>query len=133
VENIAIYTFLAALIAIAVPIAQNLDRNEATRMPNTPGTRIVGKVFGLVLFAGIIGVLMIPVYVIGRKYAARLPAEIDTVSALAPFFPPAAFPQPWMPHLVAAHLRDLAAHHLGMRPYDVRDQTPLAARNTARI
>src|SRR5688500_4880730 len=82
VENIAIYGFLAALIAIAVPIAQRLDSDDATRVQPTPGGRVVGRAFGLVLFGSIIAVLMIPVYVIGKRYAARLPAEVDDMGAL---------------------------------------------------
>src|SRR5215207_3689487 len=46
VENIAIYGFLAALIAIAVPIAQRLDANDATRAQPTPGGRVAGKAVG---------------------------------------------------------------------------------------
>ena len=54
-ENIAIYTFLAALIAIAVPIPQSMDRNEATKIENpSVGTRLVGKAFGLILFGAVL-------------------------------------------------------------------------------
>jgi len=125
-ENIAIYGLLAALIAIAVPIAQRLDSDEATRVEPTPGGRVVGKAFGLVLFGSIIAVLMIPVYVIGRRYAARLPAEVDNMGALARYFPRGVDSSgEWTATLVAEHVRDLVSTELGIPPSSLREDTPL--------
>jgi hypothetical protein len=126
VENIAIYGFLAALIAIAVPIAQRLDSNEATRVQPTPGGHVVGKAFGLLLFGSIIAVLMIPVYVIGKRYAARLPAEIDDMGALARYFPRGGGSDgDWTVTRVAEHLRDLVSAELDIAPSSLREDTPL--------
>jgi hypothetical protein len=128
VENIAIYGFLAGLIAIAVPIAQKLDAKGPPPIPDNAGTRIVGKVFGLVLFAGIISVLMVPVYFIGRRYAARLPAEVRSMGDLARFFQPAVVaPQAWTPDVVAPHVRDLVSRRLNVPPGSLSDQTPIAS------
>ncbi len=126
VENIAIFGFLAALIAIAVPIAQRLDSDEATRVQPTPGGRVVGKASGLLLFGSIIAVLMIPVYVIGKRHAARLPAEVDDMGALARHFPRVAGSNgEWTTTLVAEHLRDLVSTELGIPPSSLREDTPL--------
>jgi hypothetical protein len=126
IENLAIYAFFAALIAIAVPIAQKLDSNPATRMDKpSPGMEVVGHALGLILFGSVIAVLMVPVYVVGRKYASRLPREIATLSDLARHFPAGPVPAPWTPTDVFPHVRDLAAAHLNLSPAALRDNTPL--------
>lgn len=146
VENIAIYGFLACLIAVAVPIAQNLDRDEVTRVPDVPGIEVVGKKLVMYLFAGIIAVLMIPVYVIGRRYAARLPAKVTDVGSLAKYFPPPGafsgrdaqsdagdFGDEWGTEAVWDHLADLAARHLRQSPGSFRPDTRLRAPDSARL
>ena len=131
VENIAIYTFLAALIAIAVPIAQRLDRDPATRVDPTPVNRLVGKALGIVLFATAIAVLMVPVYVVGRRYAARLPDGLETVGSLAPFFPSPGVADAWRPDVVATHLRELIAHDLGLPPAQLTYDTVICSAGQA--
>jgi hypothetical protein len=127
VENIAIYTFLAALIAIAVPIAQSMDRNEATKIENpSVGTRLVGRALGLILFAAIIAVLMIPVYAIGRRYASRLPKQLDTVGSLAPYAVPTGPQETWTRADVEDHLRDLVAAALHRNPRAIDAATRLS-------
>ncbi len=106
VESAATYLFLAALIAIAVPIAQRLDANEATRIAPTPGTQLIGKAFGLVLFGSIIAALMIPVRLYGIRYAARLPKGFDGLGLLSHHFPTSGG-EGWTAQRVAEHLRDL--------------------------
>ena len=106
VESAATYLFLAALIAIAVPIAQRLDANEATRIAPAPGTQLIGKAFGLVLFGSIIAALMIPVRLYGIRYAARLPKGFDGLGPLSHHFPTAGR-EGWTAPRVAEHLRDL--------------------------
>jgi hypothetical protein len=126
VENIAIYTFFAALIAIAVPIAQSMDRNESTRIENPGvGARLLGRAFGLVLFAVIIAVLMIPVYAIGRRYAARLPRGFDTIASLVPHIPLSGEARLWTRADVESHLRDLVAAALNRPPSEIVAATKL--------
>lgn len=107
VENIAILTFLAALITLVVPVA----RWDAIRTENPSLFQsLVGRVFGLTLSAILIGMLMIPVYFLGRRYASRIPPAIDTIATLACYFHgPAADPRTWTPADVESHLRDLIA------------------------
>lgn len=128
VENIAFYTFFAALIAIAVPIAQRLDSNPATRIDNpTVEDRVIGKALALVLFAVIIAILMIPVYVIGRRYACRLPECVGGIGELACFVPSSdACCEPWAVAIVSEHLRDLVSRELGMPAERVNHEMPLA-------
>jgi hypothetical protein len=128
IENIAIYGFFAGLIAIAVPIAQRLDSDPATRINPSPGAKVIGHALGLLLFGVIIAVLMVPVYLIGRRYACRLPKEIDSMAALARRFPKAGDPaESWTPTNVTDHLRDLVAEALALQPSGVRDSTMLRA------
>ena len=54
IENTAIYGFLAALIAIAVPIARHFDNDPATRVEPTFLNHIVGHKIALYLFQLII-------------------------------------------------------------------------------
>jgi hypothetical protein len=130
VENIAFYVFFAALIAIAVPIARRLDANEATRVEPTVRNRLAGKAFGLILFASIIGILMIPVYVIGRRYAVRLPQRVDDLGEVARHIPPTAeVSRDWTAELVATHLRELVATELGIAPSSLHDKSALHAMN----
>ena len=126
VENIAIYTFLAALIAIAVPIAQSMDRNETTKIENPGiGTRLLGRAFGLVIFGAIIAVLMIPVYVVGRRYAARLPRGFDTIASLVPHIPLSGEARLWTRADVESHLRDFVAAALNRPPSEITAATKL--------
>jgi hypothetical protein len=126
VENIAIFGFLAALIAIAVPIAQRFDSDEATRVQPTPVGRLAGRAFGLIVFGSITGVLMIPVYVIGRRYASRLPATVNNMGVLASYFPhKTAANDGWTPPLVAEHVRDLVTTELGIPSSSLANDTPL--------
>ena len=116
VENVAKFTFLAALIAIAVPIAQRLDANEATRIdPNVP-ERIAGKALGLLLFGLIIALLMVPVYAIGRKYASKLPNIPDMATLAYIALPPQ--DDHWDTMDIAEHARDFVATLSGKVPVD---------------
>ena len=129
VENIAIGVFLAALIAIAIPIAQSLDRNNATRIQNPSVlTQLVGRALGLVCFAATIAVLMIPVYTIGRRHAARLPKQFDTIASLAPWFDAPGAEQPWTRADVEDHVRDLVAAALNRPPSEIGAATTLEVR-----
>jgi hypothetical protein len=128
VENLAIYGFLAALIAIAVPIAQKLDSNPSTRIDDPgPGGKVAGHALGLIVFAAIIAVLMIPVYAIGRKYSSRLPVSIATMADLAWHFPDAglAAEGSWTPQEVRPHVLDLVAEHLNLARAELRDDMRL--------
>jgi len=128
VENLAIYGFFAALIAIAVPIAQKLDADPKTRIEDPgPAAKVVGHALGLIVFASIIAVLMIPVYAIGRKYAARLPAGVATMADLAWHFPDAGLcaEGAWTVQEVRPHVLDLVAEHLNVAPESLRDDTRL--------
>ena len=127
VENIAILTFLAALIAIAVPIARAMDRNNEATTSENPGVlgQLVGRAFGLILFAAIIAVLMIPVYAVGRRYASRLPKEVDTVGSLAAYMTPSATEREWTRADVEEHVRDLTAAALNRPPGEIDTTTKL--------
>ena len=127
IENLAFYVFLAALIAIAVPIAQRLDANPETRTENpSMSTRLFGKVGGLVLFGVIIAVLMVPVHRVSRKFTCRLPENVRTVGSLGQYFPQADGKLAmWTLPQVEAHLRDLAAAALGRKPAEISAETRL--------
>jgi hypothetical protein len=126
IENIAIYGFLAALIAIAVPITQHLDQKEVTLPANALSDKLTGKALGLIVFASIIGVLMIPVYVVGRRYACRLPAQPRCLGILAQLMPqdnPVV--SQWSIEVVESHLRDLVSRYLKIAADTIRDETRL--------
>ena len=125
-ENVAIYGFLAALIAIAVPIAQRLDANPATHIEHVSrSTRAFGHLAGLVLFGVIIAVLMVPVHVVGRRYACRLPDNVRRVGSLGGFFPAPPDATPWARDEIASHLRDLLAGAMHRSPQAFTDGAPL--------
>jgi len=123
VENVAFYGLFATLIAIAVPIARDFDENGATHIKPTALGHIVGHELGVYLFGLIIAVLMIPIYLIGRRYASRIPASFDSLDSLAAAFPDGT--TTWTYDLVAAHLRDVARDILRLTPAQLRNETPL--------
>ena len=127
IENIAFYGFFAALIAIAVPIARSLDANPETRIENPSiSTRIFGKVTGLLLFGVILAVLMVPVHLVSRRFACRLPANVRTVGSLGQHFVLApAEPREWTLAEVESHLRDLVGAAIGVHPEQIRPDTRL--------
>lgn len=124
VEEIAVYLIIGMLIAIAVPIAQRLDDHNIGLARPSIFELVVGKLGGLLLFGIVGGVFTVPVYLIGTRYASRIPAEIDNMGTLAAFFPPALDSQ-WTAELVAEHLRDLVATEIGIPPANLNDESSL--------
>lgn len=128
VENTAFYAFFAALIGVAVPIARSLDANPETRIENpSVSTRIFGKFTGLVLFGVVIAILMVPVHLVSRRFACRLPETVRTVGSLGQFLVLVPAGQmDWTRAEVESHLRDLVGEALDLDPRQITPQTVIA-------
>lgn len=127
IETIAIYIFLAGLIAIAVPIAQRLDSNKATQVQTTPLTFVTGKAIGIVVFGAAIAILMVPVYVVGRRVATCLPPDMDDLGQLAWFGTVEDDDSEWTVAIIEEHVLDLASAELGVPASTLVPNCPLKA------
>jgi hypothetical protein len=123
IETIAILIFLAALIAIALPIVLSLERNATTAKNPSVVLQLVVRASGLVCIVALIAILMVPVRIFGSRYACRLPAAYDTVASLAPWFEPLEPNRSWTPADVESHLRDLLAAALNRPPSEIGAST----------
>jgi hypothetical protein len=126
IEQILMWVIFASLIAVAVPIARSLDRNPKTQIHPGPFLDLVGHFLGIILFAVLTVLLMLPIYFVGRRFACSIPANFNNLDNLATAFPrDAEDHEAWTTERVEAHLRDLIQNAMGIKPNDVRPDTRL--------
>ena len=105
---------IAILIAIAVPIAQRLDRNPATQLEPGVMTELLGHILGVIVFGVVGAILMVPVILLGMHFAPRIPEPYDRLDCLAAQFPGGKNSgDDWTPAETEEHLRDLGMFYVG--------------------